>query len=176
MEHHADAAELLVGFYKVGSGRPSLTWPQSVDQALCFGWIDGIRRRIDDQRYSIRFTPRRPGSIWSAGNIRRVDELTTEGLMHSAGLAALKRRKDSKSRIYSYEQQGKHATLGPPYAALLTANPKAWKFYQTSAPWYRRTTRWWVMSAKQEATRLRRLKTLVADSAAGRMIGPLRRK
>lgn len=176
MEHHADAAELLVGFYKVGSGRPSLTWPQSVDQALCFGWIDGIRRRIDDQRYSIRFSPRRPGSIWSAINIRRGDELTTEGLMHPAGLAALKRRKDSKSRIYSYEQQGKQATLGPPYAALLKANPKAWKFYQTSAPWYRRTTSWWVMSAKQEATRLRRLKTLVADSAAGRMIGPLRRR
>jgi len=165
-----------VGFYKVGSGRPSITWPQSVDHALCFGWIDGVRRSIDETRYVIRFTPRRPGSVWSAVNIRRVEELIGAGLMHPAGLERLKARKESKSRIYSYEQQRKDATLSPKYAAMLKANPKAWEFFQSRPAWYRRTTSWWVMSAKKEETRQRRLRALIADSAAGRDVQPLRRK
>jgi uncharacterized protein YdeI (YjbR/CyaY-like superfamily) len=175
-ENHARTPELLVGFYKVGSGRPSITWPQSVDHALCFGWIDGVRRSIDETRYVIRFTPRRPGSVWSAVNIRRVEELIGAGLMHPAGLERLKARKESKSRIYSYEQQRKDATLSPKYAAMLKANPKAWEFFQSRPAWYRRTTSWWVMSAKKEETRQRRLRALIADSAAGRDVQPLRRK
>lgn len=172
-EHHADTAELLVGLYKVGSGRPSVTWSQSVDQALCFGWIDGIRRSVDEARYVIRFTPRRQGSVWSAVNTRRVAELTKAGLMHPAGLEALKARKESKSEIYAYEQQRKNATLGPRYTAMLKANPKAWRFFQSQPPGYQRTMSWWVVSAKKEETRLRRLKALMADSAKGLIIQPL---
>jgi len=174
-EHHADAPELLVGFYKVGSGRPSITWPESVDQALCFGWIDGVRRSIDGERYVIRFTPRRQGSAWSAVNIGRVKALARAGLMHPAGLTAAKARTSSKSAIYAYEQERKRATLGPRYTAMLKANPEAWKFFRSRPPWYRRTTSWWVTSAKQEATRLRRLNALITDSANGRDIQHLRR-
>jgi uncharacterized protein YdeI (YjbR/CyaY-like superfamily) len=173
LEHHAGTPELLVGFYKVGSGRPSITWPESVDQALCFGWIDGIRRSIDDQRYCIRFTPRRPTSVWSAVNIRRVKELTRAGLMHVAGVKAVKARKESKSRIYAYEQQRKLAKLGPEYSAAFKANPGAWAFFQSRPPGYRRMMSWWVVSAKKEETRLRRLKALISDSAKGLIIQPL---
>jgi uncharacterized protein YdeI (YjbR/CyaY-like superfamily) len=173
-KHHADTAELLVGFYKVGSGRPSITWPESVDQALCDGWIDGIRRSIDDRRYSIRFTPRRPGSVWSAVNLRRVKDLIDAGLVQPAGLKATEARKESKSGIYADEQQRRHATLGPRYTAMLKANPKAWEYFQRRPPWYRRTTSWWVVSAKKEETRLKRLRALIADSAQGREVGPLK--
>ncbi len=173
LEHHADTPELLVGFYKVGSGRPSITWPESVDHALCFGWIDGVRRSIDEERYVIRFTPRRPRSVWSAVNTRRVEELTRTGLMHPAGLKAFEARKDGKSGIYAYEQQRKSATLGPRYTAMLKANAKAWKFFQSRPPWYRRTASWWIVSAKKEETRQRRLTALIADSASGRIIQPL---
>lgn len=176
LDHHADTPELLVGFYKVGSGRPSITWPESVDHALCFGWIDGVRRRVDEHRYSIRFTPRRADSVWSAVNIRRVKELTRAGLMHPTGLLAVRARKESKSGIYAYEQQRKSATLGPRYTAMLKANPAAWTFLQSRPPWYRHTTSWWVVSAKKEETRLRRLQALIADSASGREVQPLRRK
>jgi uncharacterized protein YdeI (YjbR/CyaY-like superfamily) len=173
LTHHDGTAELLVGFYKVGSGRPSITWPESVDQALCFGWIDGIRRSIDDQRYTIRFTPRRSGSAWSAINIRRVKALIRAGLMHPAGLKAAKARTESKSRIYSYEQQRKHAALGRAHEALFKANPAAWKFFRSQTPGYRRMTSWWVTSAKKEETRLRRLKSLIADCAKGLIMLPL---
>lgn len=169
-EHHADTAELLVGFYKVGSGRPSITWPESVDQALCFGWIDGIRRRIDEHRYSIRFTPRRQGSVWSAVNIRRVKELSKAGLMRPAGTKAHAKRTASNSVIYAYEQDRKAATLGPGYEARLQANPKAWAFFQSQPPGYRRTCSWWVVSAKKEETRERRLESLIGHSAKGRQI------
>lgn len=172
-EHHADAAELVVGFYKVGSGRPSITWPESVDQALCFGWIDGIRRSVDDERYVIRFTPRRRGSIWSAVNTRRVAELTEAGQMHPAGLKAFEDRKESKSGIYAYEQVRKNATLGPQYTAMLKGNPTAWKFFESRPPGYRRLASWWVISAKKEETRLRRIKALIADSARGQVIQPM---
>jgi uncharacterized protein YdeI (YjbR/CyaY-like superfamily) len=171
-EHHATASELLVGFHKKGSGRPSITWPQSVDQALCFGWIDGVRRRIDDTSYSIRFTPRKARSTWSAVNVRRVAELTAAGLMHPAGVAAFERRSDDKTAIYSYEQR-KAAKLEPEQERRFKADAKAWAWFQAQAPSYRRTAIHWVISAKREETRQRRLERLISDSAAARPIPPL---
>jgi uncharacterized protein YdeI (YjbR/CyaY-like superfamily) len=173
-EHHTTAPELWVGFHKRGSGRPSITWPESVDQALCFGWIDGVRRRIDDDRYAIRFTPRRKGSSWSNINLRRVEELTRLGLMHPAGHAAHAARSAAKSGIYSYEQR-KRARLPAAMTARFKRNRKAWTFFEAQPGWYRRTAVWWVVSAKREDTRERRLETLIADSAAGRTIRLLTR-
>ena len=167
--NHATAGELWVGFYKVGTGRPSITWPQSVDEALCFGWIDGVRKRVDDESYVIRFTPRRAGSIWSAVNIRRMGELIAEGRVHPDGLAAFEKRRDDKSAIYAYEQR-KAAELPEEYERRFRENAAAWEFFQSQAPWYRRTTTHWVMSAKKEETREKRLATLIEDSAAGRRI------
>ena len=132
-EHHATESELLVGFHKKGSGRPSITWPQSVDQALCFGWIDGVRRRIDDAGYSIRFTPRKARSTWSAINVRRVGELTAQGLMHPAGIAAFERRSHDKTAIYSYEQR-QAAELEPEQERRFKANKRAWAWFQAQAP------------------------------------------
>ncbi len=165
-EHHAEARELLVGFYKKSSGEPSITWPESVDAALCFGWIDGVRKNVDSIRYTIRFTPRRPTSIWSKVNIDRVRELIELGLMQPAGLKAFERRTDKKSAIYSYEQR-KHAALGEAYERTFRRNRKAWDFFQAQAPSYRRVCSWWVISAKQEETRLRRLAELIGTSAKG---------
>lgn len=173
-EHHASVPELWVGFHKRGSGRPSITWPESVDQALCFGWIDGVRRRIDDERYAIRFTPRRTGSTWSNINLRRVEELTRLGLMHQAGRAAHAARSAAKSGIYAYEQR-KGARLPAAMEARFKRSRKAWTFFGAQPAWYRRTAVWWVVSAKKEDTRLRRLETLIAESAAGRTIRPLSR-
>jgi len=173
-EHHTTAPELWVGFHKRGSGRPSITWPESVDQALCFGWIDGVRRRIDDDRYAIRFTPRRKGSSWSNINLRRVEELTRLGLMHPAGQAAHAARSAAKSGIYSYEQR-KRARLPAAMTARFKRNRKAWTFFEAQPASYRRTAVWWVVSAKREDTRERRLETLIADSAAGRTIRLLTR-
>jgi uncharacterized protein YdeI (YjbR/CyaY-like superfamily) len=169
-QHHDTAGELLVGFYKKGSGRPSITWPESVDEALCFGWIDGVRRTIDDESYSIRFTPRRPRSIWSLVNVKRAEELTKLGRMHPAGLRAFEARDAKRSGIYSFEQRKEGQKLGPEYQAKLEANKKAWAFFQSQPPYYQRTTSWWVMSAKKEETRLKRLATLIEDSANGRRI------
>lgn len=173
-EHHARTSELLVGFYKKGSGKPSITWPESVDVALCFGWIDGVRKTIDETRYTIRFTPRRPTSIWSAVNIKRAHELTKLGLMHPAGLEAFERRDEKKSAIYAYEQRST-ATLGDAFEKQFRANTNAWAFFQSQAPWYRRTATYWVSSAKKEETRLKRLATLIEDSAHQRRIGRLTR-
>jgi uncharacterized protein YdeI (YjbR/CyaY-like superfamily) len=173
--HHARKDELLVGFYKRSSGRPSITWPESVDEALCFGWIDGVRRSIDAESYSIRFTPRRRGSIWSAVNVRRVAELTRRRRMRAAGLRAFQARTKAKTAIYSFEQRNK-ARLLPAYAKRFKANAAAWRFFGTRAPWYQRTATYWVISAKQEETRLRRLAALIDDSARGRIIGPLTRQ
>jgi uncharacterized protein YdeI (YjbR/CyaY-like superfamily) len=173
-EHHADRTELLVGFHKKGSGRPSLTWPESVDQALCFGWIDGVRRSLGEHSYTIRFTPRKTRSTWSAINIKRARELIEEGLMNPAGLAAFERRSDDRSRIYSYEQR-KEAKLDPAAEKEFRANRKAWAFFSEQAPSYRRTATHWVISAKKEDTRRRRLKTLIEDSAAGRTLRHLTR-
>jgi uncharacterized protein YdeI (YjbR/CyaY-like superfamily) len=168
-KHHLDSKELLVGFHKKGSGKPSITWPESVDQALCFGWIDGVRRRLDEVSYSIRFTPRRPGSAWSTVNIRRVADLTTQGLMHPAGLEAFGRRSEEKSRIYSYEQRH-GATLEAGHQKQLQRNEKAWVFFEAQAPSYRRLAIYWVVGAKKEETRLKRLNTLIEASAKGRRV------
>lgn len=166
--HHATATELLVGYHKVGCGTPSMSWPQSVDEALCHGWIDGVRRRIDETRYCIRFTPRKPGSIWSAVNIRRVEALIQEGRMQPAGLAAFEKRQDARSAIYAYEQA--ETDLSPDYLNRLKASAPAHAFFIAQAPWYRRKAIWWVMSAKQQATRERRIEQLIAASAEQKRI------
>ncbi|HBB87055.1 MAG TPA: bacteriocin-protection protein [Blastocatellia bacterium] len=166
--HHANAKELLVGFYKKDTGKQSITWPESVDEALCFGWIDGIRRRIDDDSYSIRFTPRKTSSTWSAVNIARAKELSREGRMAAAGENAFVARKENRSGIYSYEQRS--AELIEPYAGKLRRNKAAAKFFASQPPSYRKAANWWVISAKQEETRLRRLEKLISLSAAGQTI------
>lgn len=172
--NHDKVDELWVGFYKKDSGKPSLTWPESVDGALCFGWIDGVRKRIDEISYKIRFTPRRPKSIWSAINLKRVEELTKLGLMHESGLKVFQARDPKKSGQYSFEQE-KPQQLDETYEKKLRANKRAWKFFQAQPPWYQRTSSFWVMSAKQEETRLRRLAILIDDSAHERSIAPLQR-
>ena len=154
-KNHDSAPELLVGFYKRDSGRPSITWPESVDQALCFGWIDGICKRIDDVSYTIRFTPRRRGSTWSAVNIRRVEELKKLGLMQPAGLRAYEALTPEKSGIYSYENVPKE--LPPAEEKKFRANKKAWEYFNAQPPSYRRVAIHFVMSAKREETRARRL-------------------
>ena len=166
--NHATERELWIGFYKKNSGRPSITWPESVDEALCVGWIDGIRKSIDAESYMIRFTPRRRESIWSAVNIKRVETLTNEKRMQPPGLAAFAARREYKSGIYSYEQRGEH--LPEPYAGLLQRNKKAWEFFEAQPPFYRKMTGWWVVSAKQEKTRLKRLQKLIAESARRRRL------
>src|SRR5262249_23261769 len=157
------ATEIWVGYYRKHTDRPSMTWQESVDEALCVGWIDGLRRRIDRERYVIRFTPRRRGSIWSAINIQRVEALTNEKRMQPAGLAALARRIENKSGIYSYEQR--REKLPRPYAAELRKNPAAWRYFSSQAPSYRKMVAWWIVSAKQEQTRRKRLEKLIAASA-----------
>jgi uncharacterized protein YdeI (YjbR/CyaY-like superfamily) len=171
--HHETESELLVGFYKRGTGRPSMTWAQSVDEALCFGWIDGVRRGIDDESYSIRFTPRQKRSTWSAVNIKRVGELNEEGRMTPAGLAAFERRTDDRSGIYSHERR-EDAQLEPEQEARFRANEAAWAWFQDQAPFYRRQALHWVVSAKRAETRERRLTALIEDSAGGEKIKPLR--
>jgi uncharacterized protein YdeI (YjbR/CyaY-like superfamily) len=173
-EHHATETELPVGFHKKGSGRPSITWPESVDQALCFGWIDGVRRRIDDASYSIRFTPRKPRSTWSAINIKRVAELTELGLMRPAGLAAFGRRSDDRTAIYAHERR-KAAKLEPAMEKRFKQDERAWAWFEAQPPSYRRTAAHWVISAKKPETRERRLERLIADSGAGRTVPPLTR-
>ena len=161
-----------VGFYKKSTGVPSITWPESVDAALCYGWIDGLRIRIDEERYAIRFTPRKPGSHWSDVNIKRGKELMEAGLMHPEGLAAYQNRKEKRSRRASYEQ--KKVVLDTAYERQLKANPKAWDFFQSLPPSVQKTTIWWVMSAKKEETRVKRLEVLIQCSAEGKRIPPLK--
>jgi uncharacterized protein YdeI (YjbR/CyaY-like superfamily) len=174
-KNHATADELWVGFHKKASGKPSITWPESVDEALCFGWIDGVRKSIDEDSYKIRFTPRRPGSTWSLVNMKRVEELSALGRLQSAGIDAFAVRKEKRSGIYAYEQR-KKAALDPEQERRFRASKRAWDFFQSQPPSYRQTASWWVISAKREETRERRLATLIKDSAAGRRIGPLTRK
>ena len=166
--NHDNAKELWVGFYKMSSGKPSIDWPQSVDEALCFGWIDGIRKTIDEESYKIRFTPRKPGSIWSAVNIRNVERLTNEKRMTPAGLKAFELRKEYRSGIYAYEQRP--AELVDPYASQFKKNKAAWKFFQAQPPYYRKTLTWYIVSAKQEKTRLARLAKLIEASAKGQRL------
>jgi len=174
-DHHAKAHELWVGFHKKSSGRPSITWPQAVDEALCFGWIDGVRKSIDDTRYRIRFTPRRARSIWSNVNVGRARALSDLGLMAPAGLKAFAARTEARTAVYMYEQRSA-ARLDPAYEKMLKADRKAWEFFQSKPPGYRKLASWWVISAKQEHTRLRRLARLIADSRSGRTILPLTSK
>ncbi|GAC1348664.1 MAG: YdeI/OmpD-associated family protein [Ktedonobacteraceae bacterium] len=173
-EHHHTTQELWVGFYKRSSGKPSITWPEAVDEVLCFGWIDGVRKGIDDISYTIRFTPRKPRSTWSPVNITRVKELTAQGLMRPAGLKAFEQRAEERSEIYSYERE--KARLDDAFEQQFRANTKAWDFFQTQPAWYRKTASWWVISAKREETRRKRLATLIDDSEHGRTIAPLTRR
>lgn len=169
--HHESETELWVGFYKKDSGKASITWPQSVDEALCFGWIDGVRKRIDEISYKIRFTPRRQRSIWSAVNIKRVTELSEQGLMQPAGLKAFAARQENRSGIYAYEQRS--AELPDQYAKQLKKNVAAWTFYLAQPPGYRKLVNWWVLSAKREETRLKRLAELIDDSKNERRLRQL---
>ena len=163
--NHAAEKVLLVGFFKVGTGKPSVTWTQAVDEALCVGWIDGVRRSLGKESYTVRFTPRKKGSIWSDVNVRRMAVLTEEGRMRAEGLAAFEQRLEARSGIYSYEQE-KEAEMPEWAMARFREHPAAWEWFQRQAAWYRRTAAWRVVSAKQEATRTRRLEGLIA--AAGR--------
>ncbi len=172
-ENHDKAQELWVGFYKKASGKPSITWPQSVDEALCFGWIDGIRKSIDAISYTIRFTPRKPRSIWSDVNSRRFKELSEMGHMQPAGAEAFAKWNEKRSGLYSFEQQS--VKLDEAHEKQFKENEKAWHFFQSQAPSYQKMATWWVISAKQEATRLKRLATLIGDSEAVQKIAPLRR-
>ena len=166
--NHAKAKELWVGFHKKDSGKPSITWPESVDEALCFGWIDGVRKRIDAESYMIRFSPRKPSSIWSVVNIRNAEKLISEKRMQPAGLKAYEARKEYRSGIYSYEQRSPE--LVEPYAGKLKRNKGAWKFFQAQPPSYRKMINWWIVSAKQEETRLKRLDKLIEASANGQRL------
>jgi uncharacterized protein YdeI (YjbR/CyaY-like superfamily) len=166
-KHHKSATELLIGYHKRHTGKPSVTWQESVDEALCVGWIDGIRKSLDADSYTIRFTRRRAGSIWSAVNIRRVAVLDKEGRMQPAGLEAFARRKENKSGIYSYEQRPQD--LPEPYATEFRKNKKAWTFFQAQIPSYRKATTWWVISAKKEETRLHRVRVLISRCASGQL-------
>lgn len=161
-------AELLVGFYKVNSGRPSMTWPESVDQALCFGWIDGIRRNIDGHSYSIRFSPRKKSSTWSNVNINKAEALIQAGLMKPEGLAAFEARNENKAGKYSYEQRS--VELVEPYSGIMQNEKKAWDFFHSQSNSYRKAVNWWIISAKQESTRLKRLEKLIHCSLAGQRI------
>jgi uncharacterized protein YdeI (YjbR/CyaY-like superfamily) len=165
----ATAPEILVGYWKVGSGKPSMTWAESVDEALCHGWIDGIRRSLGPEAYTIRFTPRRPGSRWSAVNVRRVPELAAEGRMTPAGMAAYESRREAVG--YSYERR--EATLTPEQERAMKRDKAAWAFWTAQPDGYRRTAAHWVNSAKRDETRERRFATLLADCAAGRRVAAI---
>jgi uncharacterized protein YdeI (YjbR/CyaY-like superfamily) len=168
--HHATHRELIVGFHKLGSGKPSITYPQALDAALCFGWIDGVRRSLDGTSYSIRFTPRKRDSIWSAVNLRHVARLRAAALMQPSGLRVFKERNRAKAKLYAYENRPK--PLDPNYARTFKANRRAWTWFEAQAPSYRRVAAWWVMNAKREETRARRLAVLIASSAKGTKAPP----
>jgi uncharacterized protein YdeI (YjbR/CyaY-like superfamily) len=171
-EHHSTATELWMGLYKKGSGRPSITWPEAVDEALCFGWVDSVRQRIDDESYMNRFTPRKPTSNWSAVNIRRVEELTKRRLMRAAGLKAFRERREGTAP-YSYEQRHL-AKLDPAQEQRFRARREAWAWFHGQPKGYRTTAVYWVASARKPETKERRLDTLIEDSALGRRVPPLR--
>jgi len=166
--NHAKVDELWVGYYKKDSGRASVTWPESVDEALCFGWIDGIRKTLDEHSYTNRFTPRRPGSTWSTVNINRVRVLTKDKRMQPAGVKAFAARKANKSGVYSYEQR--RPQLEEPYAAQMKKHAAACAFFEKQSPYYRKTMSWYIMSAKKEETRLQRLQKLIDACAKGQRL------
>lgn len=166
-QHAATATEVVVGFHKRATGEPSLAWPESVDEALCHGWIDGVRTRIDDKRYKIRFTPRKAVSIWSAVNIGRAEALIQEGRMKPAGLAAFERRQEERSRVYAFEQPKELVELTPAHEVVFMRHPAAWAFFQQQPDGYRRTSIWHILSAKKPETQLARLNKLIEASARG---------
>ncbi len=168
-DHHTQAAELLVGFHKVATGQSSMTWSESVDEALCFGWIDGVRRRVDDATYTIRFTPRRRGSIWSAVNVAKVQALIAQGRMRPAGLAAFEARDEKKTAIYSFEQEHP-AQFSAPELRLFKKQKAAWTFFGSTPPGYRQVITHWVISAKKPETRARRLEQLIQACGEGRRL------
>ncbi len=164
-KNHSKTDELLVGFYKVGSGRPSMSWSESVDHALCYGWIDGVRKRLSDEAYTVRFTPRRSNSVWSSVNIRKIQELKKNGLMRSAGTEAFAKRREDKSGVYAYENS--EAKLSGEFEKEFKKNRLAWKNFQAQPAWYKRQSTYFVMKAKQEKTRTSRLEKLILVSEAG---------
>lgn len=172
-EHHASEDELWVGYWKVATGKPSLTWSESVDQALCFGWIDGLRHSVDAERYRIRFTPRRPTSHWSRVNLEKYAALAEQGLLAPAGIAAFEARKPDRQGQYSYEQREPEFTAEQ--LGAIKAEPEAWAFFREQPPGYRRSVKGWVNAAKRESTRARRMASVIADSKVGLRIKQLRR-
>jgi uncharacterized protein YdeI (YjbR/CyaY-like superfamily) len=175
LEHHADAPELLVGYYKKHTGKATVQHTEAIEQALCFGWIDSIGRRLDDERYQVRFTPRRKGSVWSAVNVAKIAELTAAGHMHPAGLHAFETRKPERVAVYSYEQPV-DAVFDDQQTARFQGEEAAWQWFSAQPASYRRAAVHWVVSAKREDTRERRLTQLITDSAAGRTVPPLTRR
>jgi len=173
-EHHETETEVWIGYWKKHTGKPSLVWSDAVDEALCFGWIDGVVRRIDEGCHMQRFTPRKPSSNWSAINVAKVAALREAGRMRPAGEAAFARRRPDRTGVYSFEQ-ATEPELAPEQRARFEAEPEAWAFFQGQPASYRRQASWWVISAKRPETRARRLATLISDSAAGVRIKPLRR-
>ncbi|HET8910991.1 MAG TPA: YdeI/OmpD-associated family protein [Ktedonobacteraceae bacterium] len=167
-ENQASTTELLLGFYKKNSNKPGITYAQALDEALCYGWIDGVRRSLDETSYTIRFTPRKASSIWSNVNIKRAEELIELGLMQPAGLKAFNKRRPDKSGIYSFETDEQQLDTG--YEEQFRARSEAWAFFQSQPPYYQKTARFWVMSAKKEETRLKRLATLIEDSSHHRRL------
>jgi uncharacterized protein YdeI (YjbR/CyaY-like superfamily) len=172
-EHHTDASELWVGFHKKATGKPSITWPESVDEALCVGWIDGVRKRLDDESYMIRFSPRRASSIWSAVNVKRIAELIRQGRVLPAGLKAFEQRSEKKTGLYSYEQRHQ-AKLDEALDQLFRANQAAWAFFEAQTPGYRKIMIFWVVSAKKEETRRKRLARLIDACARGEQIAVMK--
>jgi uncharacterized protein YdeI (YjbR/CyaY-like superfamily) len=171
-QNHDRECELLVGFHKKSSGKKSVTYAEALDQALCFGWIDGVRRNLDETSYTIRFTPRKPRSIWSNVNVNHVERLKKEGRMHAAGLEAYARRSPERTGIYAFENQPKQ--LSPAYEKAFRQNKKAWKFFEEEMPpSLKRTTIFWIMSAKKEETQIRRLKHVIENSEKGVRSGVL---
>jgi uncharacterized protein YdeI (YjbR/CyaY-like superfamily) len=162
-QNHEKETELLVGFYKINSGKPTMTWPESVDQALCYGWIDGVRKSLGNEAYTIRFTPRKPTSIWSAVNIDKMEELQKQGLVKPYGMAAFERRTESKSRVYSHERK-EDAELSPDMEKKFKAEKAAWEFFMKQAPSYRKAVIHLIVSAKQEKTQRSRFEKLLAAS------------
>ena len=170
--NHQTADELWLGYHKKATGRPTVTWSDAVDEALCVGWIDSVRYSLDDERSAQRFTPRRKGSVWSAINVRKVAELIAQGRMRSAGLAAYEARDPGKTAIYAYERE--IAALTEDETARLQANAAAWADWERRSPSYRRSITYWVASARKPETRARRLDALIEASAAGEPVGPMR--
>ena len=172
-KNHDKASELWIGFYNIKSTKKAATYKQAVDEALCFGWIDGIRKNLNEESYVIRFTPRKKNSIWSNINTKRIKELIEEERVHTSGLEAFNKRVEEKAGVYSFEQDSHK--LSTAFEKKFRANKKAWKHFTLMPPWYQRTSVHWVMSAKQEATQLKRLETLISDSENNKTIAPLTR-